>query len=331
MGDSVNGMGALSLGEVAVDGGTRVGIDADRFARARDFVLRNARLIDRHLFACLFEAGSNEPVRDALRAYRNPDGGFGHALEPDKRCPESQPVDAEVALKILDLVDGFDDPMVLGTCDWLERTADASGGVPFVLPSANEYPHAPWWKAPAEPLPSINPTGSIVAVLAKRNVTHPWIVRATEFCWRTLEEQQPTGFDDLRCAIAFLEQVDDRDRASARLARMRDYLISSDEIEFDLNAPGYVHPPLDWAPVPTGFGHSLFTRDQLIEGLAALASAQRDDGGWPIKWPAISPGVELEWRGRVTIDALLTLRAYATAGPGGNLAAFSAPRRPASR
>ncbi|MCZ0944875.1 MAG: hypothetical protein OXJ53_17635, partial [Gammaproteobacteria bacterium] len=182
--------------------------------------------------------------------------------------------------------------------------------------SANDYPHAPWWEAPPEPPPSINPTGSIVAILTKRNVAHPWVERGTEFCWRSLEDEQATGFNDLRCAIAFLEQAADRDRAAASLARIRAYLLSSDEIEYDLSAPRYVHTPLDWAPAPIGFSHGLFTRDQLIEGLAALANAQRDDGGWPIKWPAISPGVELEWRGRVTIDALLTLRSYAVAGYG---------------
>ena len=181
----------------------------------------------------------------------------------------------------------------------------------FTLTVPN-YPHAPWWKAPPEPPPSINPTGSIVAVLTKRNVAHPWVERGTEFCWRFLEDQQPAGFDDLRCAIAFLKQASDRDRASVGLSRIRDYLFSSDEIEFDLSTPGYVHPPLDWAPAPIEFGRGLFTRDQLMEGLTALADGQRDDGGWPIKWPAISPGVELEWRGRVTIDALRTLQAYAS-------------------
>ena len=39
----------------------------------------------------LFEDGPAEPVIEALRGYRNPDGGFGHALEPDVRCPSSQP------------------------------------------------------------------------------------------------------------------------------------------------------------------------------------------------------------------------------------------------
>ena len=289
-------------------------LDPDRLARARDFMVRNARLLDRHLFACLFDDASPQPALDALGAYRNPDAGFGHALEPDKRCPDSQPVDAEVALGILDLIGAFDDPMVSATCDWLERNADASGGLAFAFPSVNAYPHAPWWRTDANPRPWINPTGSIIAMLTKWRIDHPWVARGTAFCWHFLETEQPTGFDNIRCALAFLEQAQDRERAAAWLEKARHYLLSSTEIEFDLNAPGYVHPPLDWAPMPSGFGYSLFQRQDLATGLAALAGAQREDGGWPIKWQAISPGVELEWRGRKTIDALLTLGAYAGAG-----------------
>ena len=309
-------MDAASMSPVATVqwGNSVLGTNTERLNRARNFMLRNARLLDRHLFAYLFDGAPSEPVIDALRAYRNGDGGFGNALEPDKRCPDSQPVDAEVALKILHLVDGFDDPMVGKLCDWLDRTTDDSGGVAFSLPSVNSYPHAPWWQAPTSPPPWINPTGSIVAILLKRGTDHAWIGRATEFCWAFLEDQLPTGFDDLRCAIAFLEQAPSPERSQALLSRIRAYLLSSNEIEYDLTAAGYVHPPLDWAPAPTGFGYSLFDRDQLVEGLKALAKVQRDDGGWPIKWPAISPGVELEWRGRVTIEALLTLQAYAAAG-----------------
>ena len=155
--------------------------DAPAFTRARDFVVRNARLIDRRLFAHLFEDAPRQPVLDALRAYRNPDGGFGNALEPDKRCPESQPVDAEVALGTLDLVGGSDDPMVHDVCDWLDRNADASGGLPFALPSVNAYPHAPWWRTDADPRPWINPTGAIVAMLTKWGVDHPWVRRGTAF------------------------------------------------------------------------------------------------------------------------------------------------------
>ena len=55
------------------------------------FVAANARLLDRRRFQRLFEDGPAAPVRDAVAAYRNDDGGFGHALEPDCRAPGSQP------------------------------------------------------------------------------------------------------------------------------------------------------------------------------------------------------------------------------------------------
>ena len=54
---------------------------------AEDFIWRAARLLDRHRYALLFADGSAEAVLEALRGYRNADGGFGHALEPDLRCP----------------------------------------------------------------------------------------------------------------------------------------------------------------------------------------------------------------------------------------------------
>ncbi len=43
--------------------------------------------------------------------------------------------------------------------------------------------------------------------------------------------------------------------------------------------------------------------------LEALDQKQQADGGWPLSWPAVSPGGELEYRGVVTLDALKTLRA----------------------
>lgn len=40
-----------------------------------------------------------------------------------------------------------------------------------------------------------------------------------------------------------------------------------------------------------------------------LDFAQREDGGWSFSWPAWSPVAEAEWRGSVTVGALLVLRA----------------------
>ena len=69
----------------------------DIFNAGRDFVRQEARLVERRLFATLFEDADPHGVVDALRGYQNADGGFGHGLEPDKRCPDSLPLDVEVA------------------------------------------------------------------------------------------------------------------------------------------------------------------------------------------------------------------------------------------
>ena len=44
--------------------------------------------------------------------------------------------------------------------------------------------------------------------------------------------------------------------------------------------------------------------------VALLAALQGEDGGWPISWRAWAPGTALEGRPIVTLEALLTLRAY---------------------
>ena len=85
-------------------------------------------------------------------------------------------------------------------------------------------------------------------------------------------------------------------------------------IELDAYAEGYVQKPLDWAPMPQSFCRRLFDDETIATHLGALANRQQLDGGWPISWGTISPAVEIEWRGRVTIEALRTLDAYERGG-----------------
>lgn len=282
-----------------------------RFNRAQDFVWRNARLLERHLFAYHFAGGPREPVLAALRAYRNADGGFGHGLEPDKRCPSSQPVDVEFALGVLDKIDAFDDPMVAQACDFLATITTPEGGLPFATPDVRNYPRAPWWDVPDNPPADINPTGRIAGLLLKHGVEHPWLVRAVAYCWTAIEASNSHQYHDVIEMVAFLEHAPDRPRAERELRRVITRVVGSPgAIALDPGAEGYVKKPLDWAPVPHGTFSPLFGRDVIATHLAALAARQQPDGGWPINWEPVSPGVTLEWRGVYTIDALRTLQAY---------------------
>ena len=90
---------------------------------AERFVLANGRLLDRHRLAVLLHDAPTAPVLGALRAYRNRDGGFGHALEPDVRAPESEPASTLHALEVLAEIDALDDPMVADGAAWIASIA----------------------------------------------------------------------------------------------------------------------------------------------------------------------------------------------------------------
>jgi hypothetical protein len=277
-------------------------------ARARTFLWSNGRLLERRLFEHLFEGGSRDAVLRALAAYCNRDGGFGQALEPDERCSDSQPIDQDIALRVLDDV-GFDPEVARSICDFLTTISTDEGGVPFVLPTVRSAPRAPWWNTEDDPPARVTPTASIAGLLHKHRFEHPWLERATEFCWGAIARIETGEVHDVMSAVLFLEHVPDRRRAEAELERLSRGALQS-HVERDPNASAYVHKVLDWAPTPAAWTRRLF-EDQLIEEhLDALLAEQQEDGGWAISWPAVSPGCELEFRGIVTLNRLKTLKAY---------------------
>lgn len=282
-----------------------------RLDRAADYIVRNGRLLERRLFAFHFEGGSAEAVAAAIGAYQNADGGFGWCLEPDKRDPGSQPQDLEFALEVLDQVGVVKGPMIDRACAWLNETSTAQGGVVYALPTLNAFPHAPWWHvAQADPPANINPTAAIAGLLLKAGVTHPWLERASLFCFESFEASDANGFHDLMPMITFLEQAHDRPRAERGLAEVARRVSTPGVVALDTAAGGYVQKPLNWAPSPTSFCRKLFSESLLASHLDALAARQEDDGSWAPNWDPISPGVGLEWRGVITLKTLRTLKAY---------------------
>ena len=102
-------------------------MSAPDFDAAAQFLAAGGRVLDRRRFGRLFGTDGPGPVRDAVAAYRNPDGGFGHGLEPDGRCPGSQPLAIALALATLDEAGAWDDELVQGALGWLERARARRG------------------------------------------------------------------------------------------------------------------------------------------------------------------------------------------------------------
>jgi hypothetical protein len=294
-------------------------MNAPDFEAAAGFIAANARVIERRRFERLFGGGAAGPVRDAVAAYRNDDGGFGHALEPDCRAPGSQPLAVEMALRILDEAEAWDAALVGGACDWLAAVAPAEGGAAGAEPAMAGWPHAPWW-VPEEGHPaSLIVTGLIAGTLHARGAGHPWLVRASEVMWTKIAglarsggaelSGGPGGDYEMFGVLRFLQHVPDRDRAREAFGRIGPLIIDRGMAVLDPEAPGEVHSPLDFAPEPDSMARALFDEATIKAHLDHLASAQRDDGGWMFNWLAWSPAAEREWRGFLTVDALRLLRA----------------------
>jgi hypothetical protein len=285
--------------------------------RAADFIARHARLVDRHRFAHLFEGAPAESVVAAVRAYRNPDGGFGHALEPDLRDPASQPVAVMHAVEMLGEAGAGSHSMVDEACDWLTTITRDDGGVPFEVPSTGGARGGPWGR-PVDKS-SMTMTSELAAMLHRVGSTHRWLDGATEWCWSHIPELGPTDAYDWRFALDFLDVVPDGERAEATLGEIGPRLLDSGLVTLEPDAHGEVHAALDFSPWPDSRTRRLFDHDAIERDLDILETGQQDDGGWTFDWPAWSPAATLDWRGYMTVHALKVLRAN------GRLAAGTLP------
>lgn len=276
---------------------------------ARRFVHGHARLLERRRLEHAFDGAPAELVLAALTAYRNPDGGIG-ALEPDLRTPASQPLPTRSALAVLAGLPatGATRAMALGALDWLATVSGADGGVPFVLPSGAEQPAAPWLTP--SPGSSLLATAQLAAAAHRLGLAHPWLDRADGFCWAHLRDPEVRDGYTFAFVVDLLDATPERARADAELDVLAALVPADGRTAVAGGVEGEHVDPLIVAPRPDHAGARLFAAGVLDRALDALEDGQRDDGGWDFSWGRWNPAAAWEWRGVVTVEALLTLRSY---------------------
>lgn len=274
--------------------------------RAVQFIDREGRVLERRILEAVLHGRPAGPVADALRGYQNGDGGFGYGLEPDKRAPDSQPLDVEIAWESLDWARIAPTELIEPACDYL---ASLGAGVSCITASATDYPQAPHW-SDASYEPSLNPTASLAGFLWKWSIEHRWRAAATDFCWAALGAGPPADAHSAIGVMRFLEYVPDRERAQSVVDALHPTLRHLTWLHYDAGNDGYGVSPLQLVPDPRSPWRDLFPVDVIEQHLDHLEKTQADDGGWVLTWPTIGAAANSEWRSRRTLQNLLVLRSY---------------------
>jgi hypothetical protein len=280
--------------------------------RILDFITSNARLLDRHRAQLAVGAGDPAAALAVLAGYRNPDGGFGWALEPDSRAPGSQPVAALHAFEVLEEVAPATSPLATGLLDWCDAVALPGGALPFALPGGASAGSAPMWASVDPSAPSLHMTAVVLGIAHRVGrhdaevAAHPWLRRATDWSLQEIAALDgPRHAIEFRYVLALLDALGARDE----LARLGAHLPPDGTLAVTGGTPGEAMRPLDFSPEPGRPLRAFIGPRAIAADLDRLEAEQHDDGGWDVDWAHWSPAGALEWRGWATVRALRILRA----------------------
>jgi hypothetical protein len=284
--------------------------DAERAERARTFIYANARRVDRAAYEVAFDGASAGTLGSAIDAYRNADGGFGHALEPDLRTPHSQPLHTEAGLALLRDAGVRRPDVATECCRYLASVATPDCALPAFVSGALDYPAAPHWQSGFGSVPTLDRTLGAVALLTWHGAEHAWLQQATQRCLQHLETANIDEAHHLRYAFDAAVVLMDAGSRLALLQRLRRALAGAQFFVEDTPVTRYGLTPLHFAPHPNSAARAVFDDALFERHLDDLLESQCADGGWPIRFQSAGEGAAIEWRGSVTLEALLRLRAW---------------------
>jgi hypothetical protein len=291
-----------------------------QFDLAQQFINQHARPLEQALFKHHFEQAAHEDVLNVLSIFQNDDGGFGNALEPDFRLPDSSPMATSVAIQIFrDINAPEDHPMVQKAVDYLlANYSDSLSRWEPVPPQISEYPRAPWWGAPEEPAPGFQPNVSAELIghfhhydsTVPASTLRTWTDNAIEHLETMIA---PSEMHDLLCYLWLEKSLPDSDKFLIQRALLDSgqKVVTRDPEQWS----SYCVKPLWLAPNPKALlAESL--HEDIHANLDYEIDHQGEDGAWCPFWnwgeafPEDWAKAEREWKGILTMNVLKSLKAY---------------------
>ena len=265
---------------------------------ARAFIYQHGNMWERALFAYLFDEGSLEHLRDCLRAYKNPDGGWGHAFEHDIRSPDSNPLQLEFLLRVVADTNISLGDLLDSTPAWVDTIQNDDGSLRNP-PTLLDFPHAPWWNEGGQDDPA-----SLVGNLVTLGLaTDAMLAKTQTYMQAHYSIEQIKANDWLFMAYRpydyFFNIADYPDVEAYRKATTEHVITLAEKA-----------PPEQWqtfftfAPNPDSPIAQAAPSGMLDRFLDHLASGQQEDGRWKDQHDLP------QWFPYTTITALLTLQGY---------------------
>lgn len=304
-------------------------LSSQAFELAKNFLLTRARPLEQALFRYHFENAPAEAAREALAAFRNPDGGFGRGLEADVQSPLSSALCTSLALHtLISLQTPASHPLVSGAVTWLMNSLDRQSLKWRALPpGTGSDAHAPWWN---DENGSLEKTFDDFQSMPRAGIaTALWhfpglapadlLLSLTEAVADAAETSTalPTSADALENDLELLAAPGLPPLLRQRLAaRLKEIIPNS--VEPNPQAwLNYSIEPLKLIPTPHNPAASWIPRDLIQTNLDFRIQQQSPEGCWEPNWswfgqyPEVWETVALPaWRGVVTLKTLLSLRAW---------------------
>ena len=295
----------------------------EAFDRARSFIKANARPLETVRFAFHFDGTPADDVVKQLKKFQNSDGGFGNAIEPDLRAPESSALGTSIAFQIM---------REIGKSN---RTAIASAGIRYLLgsvddtkstwriipKSAESSPHAPWWTQTGRDEKfgyfSLNPTAELLGYLLENrdDVPSSLLSALSQRILSYLDVLDGIEMHDFLCCKR-LAETDGLDASfKEKLEEILDRLLSKTVSQDPSQWEEYGLMPIQVADRPESAFFEVL-RDTVSENLDYEISVQQEDGSWTPTWswgdkhPDVWEKAKLEWAGVLTVDRLITMKRY---------------------
>lgn len=298
------------------------------FKRAERFLFESARPLEKHLYLHLFVGLPVDQVVVELARYANPVGGYGHGIEPDLRYEGASALGTSVALQWMRLckLDAEHEVVqhALGSMlDTLEPAAGVSGGEGWrIIPDlarTNDVEQAPWWSRPpsnADSRATFNPSAELLGYMIQWGLAEKVNGVATFLLDFLKTQVDPLESHDLLCLMRLAQTPNLPEELKAaviqRLQRDAPLVAATDPSQWG----GYVLMPLWLAPTPGHHAAGALGEDLLNANLDFEITRQHENGQWDPSWdwgPQRRAGWELakpDWQGVLTLQTLLTLRAY---------------------